>query len=480
MSLDKNNKAYDNLGMSELMKSRIFDRCVERKEENNSMLINTFDASSDSSESREVTTSFLDTSDLVRAKKRSSLYENIMRFVASILVIALLSSMFFFGKGYFNGKNDENIALKNATTEKINDEIESAVYEYNRYDDEYGEEEYERDYREQISSLYGFYSETTNKKGVIKKDDYKKYIDECYDSNGKLKKGYEEKTFKLKSSNDKDKKNIKLVGKDFVVITAEDAKKNYESVKEEFLSKVEDEALEIAKRLCDEYGNKFASYDYVYYIQGDNLLRVRLSEEPETWIYNSLCYKYAKNKYSYSEFIGLKKVDSIVIAFRKKMTVNKKVCLEDKYFNDSNLIEGSLLQLLDKKSEETIKNIKYLHILPAYDSGENILYYVDTNYTLWRIKNVKFYKESTESKEIIEYNHERDCNGQIITSFGVDKDYKAEKIAQNVNVETETNEELAREYYDGFVLKDNIEVSKKSNFKMLIDDEHVIYKESEE
>ncbi|SKA70747.1 hypothetical protein SAMN02745111_02099 [Eubacterium uniforme] len=488
MSLDKNNKAYENLGMSDFMKSRIYDRCMERgMQDQEEMVVNSFGTSSDATENRDVTTIVLDSSDLVRVRKKSSKYEKIMKCVASIMVVAILSSMLFFGKKYFNGINDENVALKNATTEKTKDETKSNLFEFNYYYDENEQEEYERVYREQISSLYGFHSEVANKNGVINNNDYKKYIDECYDSNGKLKKGYEEKTFELKSS-DENAKKIKLVGKDFIVITAEDAKKNMESVKEEFLSEVEDGGLEIAKRLCDEYGNKFASYDYVYYLQGDNLLRVRLSEKPETWIYNSLSHKYARNKYSYSKFIGLKKVDTIVIAFRQKMTMKKQVGVEDKYFQDSNLIQGSVIQLIDKKSEEAIKNIKYLYILPTYEKGENILYYVDTNYNLWRIKDVKFYKENVEvtaeglydGKEFVEYDHEKECNGQIKTSFGVDKDYKAEKIAQNVYVETESNEELAREYNDGFVLKDKIEVYKKGDFKVLIEDEHVIYKEVKE
>ena len=486
MSLDKNNKAYDNLGMSDLMKSRIYERCMEKgKEDKDEIIVNSFGASLDNTRNRDITTIFLDSSDLVRVRKKSSKYEKIMKCVASVVFIAFLSSMVIFGKKYYDGVNDKNVALKEGTTKEVEKDTENVfnvIRSVNRRRDQVGLEEY---YRSNISDyLFESYGENRSQN-----TDYKKYIDECYDSNGKLKKGYEVREYDLKT-NGKTVNKIKLVGKDFIFISAKEAKDNSDIVKEEYLSEIEDSELEVAKKICAEYGDEFAAHDYVYYLQGTNLLRVRLDATAETWICNSDCYEYIKNKYSYHKYLGLKKVEGKVVVFTKEMEVKKPIIDLDtiKTFKDVNVIYGNVFKIIDKESEQEIKDIKYLYIKLSYQSGKNVIYYVDSNYNLWRIKNVKFYKKKSDeingslykNEGLVEYNHKKDINGQLEIVFGVDKDYKAEKIAENVYVEEYYMDVLSPDYNEGFVIRENIEISKRRGFKKLVDDEHVIYKESEE
>ena len=126
MSLDKNNKAYDNLGMSDLMKSRIYERCMEKgKEDKDEMIVNSFGASLDNTRNRDITTIVLDSSDLVRVRKKSSKYEKIMKCVASVVFIAFLSSMVIFGKKYYDGVNDKNVAIKEGTTKEVEKDTEN-------------------------------------------------------------------------------------------------------------------------------------------------------------------------------------------------------------------------------------------------------------------------------------------------------------------------------------------------------------------
>ena len=484
MSLDKNNKAYENLGMSDFMKSRIYDRCMEKgEEEKDEMIVNSFGASLDDTRNRDVTTIVLDSSELVRVRKKSSKYEMIMKCVASVAFIAVLSSLVFFGKKYYDGINDENVALKSATTEKTDDDLRVTFNIPIKQDEE---EELEDYFRSNVSDyLFENYDDSN-----IQPDDYKKYVNECYDSEGKLKKGYEVREFDLKSNGETVNK-IKLVGKDFIFISAEEAKKNVDKIKKDFIADYEDKELEVARKITDEYGNEFAAHDYVYYLQGPNMIRVRLDAIPVSWIDNGDCYEYLRNKYSYYKHIGLKKVDGKVLAYVKKIEVDEMVMDVDTLnsFDDVNITYGNVFQIIDKESEKEIKDIKYLYIKPAYQSEKNVLYYIDPEYNLWRIKNVKLYKQKEEMSSegyknngLVEYVHKNELSGQIDTIFGVDKDYKAEKIAENVCFEEYYGEEddVSMDYHGGFVLRENIEAYKKDGFKKLIDDEHVIYKEVKE
>ena len=467
MSLDRDNKAYDNLGMSDSMKSKIYNKCMEkRKNEESRMEINSFDTSSDSVESRECTTIMFDTSDLVRVRKKSSVYENVMRCVASIVIIAILSSILFLGNKYLNSMDKSSRVLKNATTEYMFDE-EERLAAIRRTE----ENELEEKLRNKMDDfLHEDYSEVSGSS-----IDYKRYIKECYDSNGKLKEGYEEREFDLVTNRQQVNK-IKLVGKDFVYISAKEVKNNIENYREEFLSELGDEEIEKAKMLFDDYIDDFARYDLVYYLQGDNLIRVCLEEDPIAWIHNGECYETSKGEYTYYKFVKLKKANNKVIAFRNKTVTKKLNKEENKEFSDSNLMYGNQFQVVDKKTEKKVKDINYLYIKPVLESGKNILYYVDEDFDLWRIENVDFYKND-DGDTLVEYNHNEECNGQIKTVFGVDKDYKAEKIAEKVYTDSGLDENISSSYSGGFVIKENVEVYKLKGFKMLLDDEHVIYKD---
>ena len=113
----------------------------------------------------------------------------------------------------------------------------------------------------------------------------------------------------------------------------------------------------------------------------------------------------------------------------------------------------------------------------SVQEGKIVLYYVDNDYNLWRIRNVSVFDRNTVKSIKEKWTYEDFVDGSsdyIIPELatGVDSDYKAEKIAENVDV----NPEFWSMYPSGEIKL----MEKNDGFKKLIDDEHVIYNEGKE
>ena len=195
----------------------------------------------------------------------------------------------------------------------------------------------------------------------------------CY-NNGKLKGGYEEREFSYIDTYGYENK-FQVVGKDFVIITKEEALNNAQDYVNMFTFTYSNgtENTDIDSEIeSDDLSNKilaFAGYEYIYYIQDDSLYRLTMNDEVKIWKDNSCSYA------------SLGKVDGHVYA----MSDGKKKSFEHN-FEDVNVIKPTFIQITDENGEFINKTVYQKFFVK--DNDHINMYYVDADEDLRRMDNV--------------------------------------------------------------------------------------------
>ena len=456
------NNAYDEMDINEETKKKFYDNCINLMENMDSEQLEKRD------ENNDVQT--VESSELIRKKKDKK--SRMVSAAVAVFAVGTIAAMMAMGIKYINGI-DKKSAGKENTTEV--DETKN-IDDYGSYYSSYVVDDVE------ISSMYSY---VNNGEG---NNDYNKDIAKlCYDKNGKLKEGYEEKEFNLSSGD----KKITLVGKDFVVLTRDEARKNADIVTDRYLSNLDDNNLDKTKPICEKYANEFCSSDYVYYIQGEYLVRTRLDKEGTTVCDSSMKHlglsKVGNQIVVHGEYYldpnsengidenlaGLKVFD-----YYKNIGKEKTDSEEYGYYNfyDMNTIITESIKLFNKKNKKLVERIDpYVYTYSVQD-GIIVLYYIDTNHDLWRISNVSAFDDKSAKVvcDKMTYDSLLSSEGmyRIEIATGVYSNYKAEKIAKQVDVSFDVWPSIQYDKVEPF--------EKLEGFEELIVDENVTYMDHED
>lgn len=241
---------------------------------------------------------------------------------------------------------------------------------------------------------------------------------ECYDSAGNLKDGYEVK--KIQATNSED--YIEVAGKNFVRISASQTKVNSDDTLVFYFD------YGITEEESEKRDEDYMSYDYVYFVRGTSLYRIKCNPEFNVCVdksreYDSIEEVDGKIKYcsAFENIVDDK--DENLPRFNDKNIVDKDSNSDDIYINlkNGNEVVGRAYPL-NKKA--------YIFYDEDCDEKDADLYYIDKSNELHRIKDVGF---KTSRYSI--YSSYRAYYGNILDTgkLMVDKDYKDEVIASGID-----------------------------------------------
>ena len=449
------NNAYDEMDVNEETKKKFYDNCIRLVENMNNEKLEERDGN---------TVQTVESSNLEKVEKDKK--SRIVGAAVAVFAVGSIATMMAVGMNYLKSNNSS--VAKEKTTNKMSET--TTIADYGSFYDSYLVDE------EEIKEMYEYVDDSDD---CIYNTDI---VNLCYDKNGKLKNGYEEKEFILPSSN----KKITLVGKDFVVITKDEVRKNADVVTERYLSGIDDHNLDKTKTVCEKNANEFCSYDYVYYIQGEYLVRTKLDKDGTTVCESGMKYlglsKMGTEVLIHEEYFldaNDERVDNKYLLNLKVFDYYKNIGKEkydsEEYgnysFRDINILGSESIKLFDKKDRKLLARIDaYEHVYSVQD-GKIVLYYIDVNNDLWRISDVSAF--DTKSVKPVDKNvtcdsllHSKDIFSMEFAT-GVDSNYKAEKIAKKVDVNSKFWYRTVDDKVEPF--------EQMSGFEKLIDDEHITY-----
>ena len=402
------NDVYDVLGMSEAFRRDLIDNCFDKidgvEHEDNSDVI------------KWETLNYVD-----KYKKNRAI--TAFKSVAAILVIGVVAFMMSIGINHLSKETDEDyrsVPLKNGkTTEETKKIVDSEV----------------------IIDNLGLFESTDNKAYSLDLSLYYK--------DGKLIDDYEKRTYEYKNE-DGTTDEIQVVGKNFITISSEEAKTNIDRRTDKFDVYLSD-GVEIKNnsKILENIKKDFYSKEYVYFILDDNLCRLSISDDGFIiWINNCAKYERLVKKGSMVYAIGTEKTETIV---------------SPKCFYDINLKCPQCTEI-----GEGNKIVTFTSIITLDESiGDDYcyrMYYIDEDFTLWKVKNIYGYDEN--GNKINDISESENENGSKITwefKDGSLSDNRV-KIAENVYGLASAG------------VKDlDVSVYKMKNFKEVTKDKKVVY-----
>lgn len=353
---NRNNDVYDVLGMSEEFRRDLIDNCFNKidvlertgAEENDEKNSNVWDASRTN-----------------KHKKRKRGFGYFVKGAVAVFAVGCLAYLVTLGVKYYNNVDDseyeQNVPLKKGT------EIETTEYVHRvsvkgQDLDHYGISSIDHINHAFESADNEWYAES------LTGDNKQFYVDD------NLMEDYEEREFSYKDENGKEKK-CKVVGKDFVVVSKKEAFENAKN----HLAKInyiynsgsgnQDYKVDFDKISGEQ--NEFSENEYVYYIQGDVLCRLKITDRVLIWKDNSCSY------------YELKKIGSCVYS----ITSGMKSFFEHN-FEDANVIKPSYIELTDENTGKFEDIVVYQKFL-VNNNGKVTMYYVDIDDELCRVDDVR-------------------------------------------------------------------------------------------
>ena len=412
------NRAYDEIDVSEDVKNRFYYNCLNYAEKVEVGL-----------DDENVVSTVFET----KQKERSSLLDKFIKCAAVACVVGVIGFLGSKGLNYFGQEKTNVSPAKEITTKNQKEDDEFAV-------------EYTRD---ALIAVYEFIFH--DKQEVLYDSKFEKL---CYDKKGKLKEGYEEREFFVDMP-DGSKLSRKYVGRDFVYIERKEANKNACSRSELIYSMTPDDSMEKVKMSCNEIENDFSKYDYVYFLQGDYLVRVKLDTEFTTWMDKT------------SKYSNITKIDDKLIVY-KRAPENTKIDTNDVVdFFDANMYPSAEYKIINTANKKEIKKFNATHLAICIQRDMLVAYFVDEKHNIWRIKDVDVYHNDLEKIPVsIAEEYMGDAVNYQKQIFGVNENYKIEKIAEGsyfYNSADDTN------------LVDEILAYRDDDTKILKADEYIDY-----
>lgn len=429
-----NNNAYNEMDMDVSVKGRLLNNCmnymdnIEKSKENDNIIEHVFE-----------------TYNYVDNKKNK--IEKIVKCAVAVVAVGAVGLLLSFGRKYVETPDDKVMPAKEAESE-MPIEDDEAIYGFSQ---------------ESVDGIF------EHKYTLYEEPRYDKNLEhECYDEKGNLKEGYEVKEYSITYA-DGSKEKKKFVGKDFVYIDSEMVKKNASLAVKEFKSGLDDKMLEKYEDYCQRRINEMSKYDYVYFLQGTSLVRVRLDKKFTTWMNTS------------QTFSKLEMIESKVVAYLTASDINTNLTVKYIGFDDVNIATGSDYVLVNKDNKEDVFNeLHALYFIIALQKDKNTAYYVDKDHILWRIQDVDIYTFSEDGiiPPSISAEYIEQCN--YSHKIGVDKNFKAEKIAEGIYIADDEN-------YNDWIEGENENHDKLYAYyimlpekKEYIKDDYVIYLESKD
>lgn len=386
--MEGNNNAYNEMDIDVSVKGRLFNNCVNYIE------------NMDKTETTDnVVTNVFETSDYTYGQSK---LEKFVKCAVAVVSIGALGVILSFGKKYIENPNEKAIPAKKTTreTETQNEE-----------------EMYEASLKEGLDCI--FEHKFTGGEDPV----YKKALEtHCYDTRGKLKSGYEEKAFTV-TCDDGTKKTKKFVGKDFVYIDSKTVRKNAEAAVELALATLDDDLKKKYRGYCEQKIDEISKYDYVYFLQGESLVRVRLDKLFTIWMNTSQSFSKID--------MGESKVMTYVSNGEFRNYAYDQIGYTG--FDDVNMFSGVSYDLVNKdKTTEEIGRINAISFVVCKQNDKLVAYYVDKKYVLWRIDDVDIYTEINDAKISAPISDEYLDGQNYGPKIGVNKKYKAKKIAEGI------------------------------------------------
>ena len=352
---NRNNDVYDVLGMSEDFRRDLIDNCFYK--------IDVLEKTG-AEEYGEKKSNVWDASKGIRSRKHKIGFRYFAKGVVAVFAVGCLVYLAALGVKYYNNVDDEyeqNVPLKNGK------ETETYVYVHRS-----GVKGQDLDHYDitDSNSFHNAFESTDNEWYVDSlPEENKKY----YYEDNKLMDDYEERKFSY-TNEDGVKKTFKIVGKNFVVISKKEALKNAKNHLKElnyiYNSGSDNQNYKIDSGKLTSEQNEFADYEYVYYIQGDTLCRLKITDSVLIWKDNSAI------------FYELKKVGNRVYS----ITSGMNSFFEDN-FEDVNVIKPSYIELTDENTGK-FEDIEVYQKFFINSNGKITMYYISIDDELCRLDDV--------------------------------------------------------------------------------------------
>lgn len=352
---NKNNDVYDVLGMSEEFRKDLIDNCfykidvLERTgaEENDEKNSNVWDASK-----------------RIKIRKHKRGIKYFVKGAVAVLAVGCFAFLVSRGVKYYKNVEDndyeQSVPLKNVN--------ETAKSEYIHRVNVKGQDLDHYDASD-IDSIHNAFENTDNEWY----EDNLETENKRYYDNGKILDDYEEREFTYEDENG-DKKTCKVVGKSFIVISKKEALMNAKNhlvgLNYIYNSGSDDQEFDFDEKELIRRQNEFAEYEYVYYIQGTTLCRLKLTDRVEVWKDNSC------------DFYELRKVGNSVYAITGGMR-----SFFEHNFEDANVVKPTCIEITDEGNEK----FEELTVYQRYFVNNNdkiTMYYVDIDDNLCKIEDI--------------------------------------------------------------------------------------------
>ena len=415
---NRNNDVYDVLGMSEDFRRDLIDNCFYK--------IDVLEKTG-AEEYGEKKSNVWDASKGIRSRKHKIGFRFFAKGAAAVFAVGCLVYLAALGVKYYNNVDDneyvQSVPLKNGKETKT-------------YVHRSGVKGQDLDHYDitDSNSFHNAFESTDNEWYVDSlPEENKKY----YYEDNKLMEDYEERKFSY-TNEDGVKKTFKIVGKNFVVISKKEASENAKNHLKElnyiYNSGSDDQNYKIDSGKLTSEQNEFADYEYVYYIQGDTLCRLKITDSVLIWKDNSAI------------FYGLKKVGNRVYSITSGMN-----SFFEHNFEDANVIKPSYIELTDENTGK-FEDIEVYQKFFINSNGKISMYYINENCELIRLDDVhitNYAGDKIKGNEIYRVLQEGLSNYMGVPSISAYKKYIcAGKINVICNEYVLSEKKILKQRYD--------------------------------